>query len=73
VIEWFDRVHVEPLMSIPMVGNREFDEDTQLFEMHPMGTRLDRVATELNMLLEGGTDGGLYIMIGRKSGAAHGA
>ena len=37
-----------------------------LFEPTPAGTYLDRFSTELEMLLSGGVDGGLYIMIGRK-------
>ena len=66
VLGWFEESGIEPLTSIPLVGGEEFTEDTQLFARHSMGTRLSRVATQLAMLLEGGTDGGLFIMIGRK-------
>jgi hypothetical protein len=37
-----------------------------LFEPRPKGSRLERLSTEIEMLLCGSTDGGLYIMIGRK-------
>jgi SAM-dependent methyltransferase len=69
VLEWFAEAAIAPLTSIPMVGDREFSEDSRLFESHPMGTHVERLATQLNMLLEGGSDGGLFIMIGRKSAA----
>lgn len=67
VLRWFDESEVEPLTSVPMIGNEEFGDDTQLFAKHRMGTSLDRWGTQLNMLLEGGGDGGLFIMIGRKA------
>jgi len=37
-----------------------------LFERHSAGRYIDRLSTELEMLLTGGADGGLYVMIGRK-------
>jgi len=54
------------LSSIPSVGDVEFDENEPIFTAHRSGTRLDRLSTEIEMLLSGGTDGGLFIMIGRK-------
>jgi hypothetical protein len=38
----------------------------QLFEPQSPQRYLDRLSTELEMLLTGGADGGLYVMIGRK-------
>ena len=67
VLKWFEKSRIEPLASIPMVGNQEFTEDTRLFTPHDMGNRFDRWSTQVNMLLEGGVDGGLFIMVGRKS------
>ena len=66
VLGWFERSGFVFTSSVPMIGDREFDADVRLFEPAPAGSQLDRAATELLMLLEGGVDGGLYIMIGRK-------
>jgi SAM-dependent methyltransferase len=66
VLGWFARAGFAFVSSVPLIGDREFDEDVRLFEPGPAGSRLDRVATELAMLLKGGADGGLYIMIGRR-------
>jgi SAM-dependent methyltransferase len=66
VLGWFERSGFAFTSSVPMIGDREFDADVRLFEPTPAGSQLDRAATEFAMLLEGGVDGGLYIMIGRK-------
>jgi SAM-dependent methyltransferase len=66
VLEWFKRNRVEFLSSIPSIGDTEFDENESIFTTHRAGTRLDRLSTEIEMLLSGGPDGGLYVMIGRK-------
>jgi SAM-dependent methyltransferase len=66
VLEWFKRNRVEFLSSIPSIGDSEFDENESIFTAHQSGTRLDRLSTEIEMLLSGGPDGGLYVMIGRK-------
>jgi SAM-dependent methyltransferase len=66
VLGWFKRNRVEFLSSIPSIGDTEFDEDEPIFAAHRSGTRLDRLSTEIQMLLSGGADGGLFIMIGRK-------
>lgn len=67
VLGWFERNGVQFLSSIPSIGDVEFDENEPVFASHSPGTRLDRLSTEIEMLLSGGTDGGLYIMIGRKA------
>ena len=66
VEDWFRRSGVELVLTIPPVGGEDFTEDTQLFRARPTRSRLDYVASELEMLLTGGRDGGLYMMIGRK-------
>jgi hypothetical protein len=66
VLGWFKRHRVEFLSSIPSIGDVEFDENEPIFAAHQCGTRLDRLSTEIEMLLSGGADGGLYIMIGQK-------
>lgn len=66
VLRWFERNRIEFISSIPSIGDVEFREDEQLFEQHDTGNRLDRLSSEIEMLLSGGPDGGLFIMIGRK-------
>jgi len=68
VIEWFESNGFEYLFSIPKIEAGAFSNDEQLFEKHDKGTRFTRFLTELEMLLQGGVDGALYIMIGRKQG-----
>lgn len=68
VMEWFERAGIDFLSCIPTIGDSEFTGDAALFKPHPKGTALDRLSTELEMLLSGGVDGGLYIVIGRKRG-----
>jgi hypothetical protein len=69
VVQWFDRSAVDLLLVIPPVGGEQFTEETALFAPRARSGRLDHFVTELAMLLSGGRDGGLYVMIGRKRGA----
>ena len=66
VMGWFDAAGFDFVSSVPTIGDMEFADDMQLFEPHSPGRRLDRLSTEIEMLLSGGADGGLYIMIGRR-------
>jgi hypothetical protein len=66
LLAWFDRDGFEFTACIPTIGDSEFSEETQLFEPQPPRRYVDRLSTELEMLLTGGADGGLYVMIGRK-------
>lgn len=66
VIGWFESNSVEFLFSIPKIDSSPFSEDEKLFEPHDKGTKLDRLFTQVGILLAGGVDGGLFIMIGRK-------
>jgi SAM-dependent methyltransferase/uncharacterized protein YbaR (Trm112 family) len=63
VVRWFKASHVEFVSSIPSIGDVDFADDEQLFEQHSAGTRLGRFSSELEMLISGGKDGGLFIMI----------
>ena len=38
----------------------------RLFDPQSPGNPLDRLSSEIDMLLSGGTNNGLYVMIGRK-------
>jgi len=66
VVRWFDGSGINLLFTIPPLGGEQFTEDTELFRPRPLSTRVDHIAAELGMLLGGGKDGGLYMMIGRK-------
>lgn len=66
VARWFDRSGIDPLFAIPPVGGELFTEHTSLFRPRDRSSRIEQFVTELSMLLSGGQDGGLYMMIGRK-------
>jgi len=66
VLAWFDTAGLDFVSCIPTIGDEDFSEDMALFEPHSAGRYLDRYSTEIEMLLSGGADGGLYIMIGRR-------
>jgi SAM-dependent methyltransferase len=65
-LAWFDAAGFDFTSCIPTIGDQEFSEDARLFEPRPVGRYLDRLSTEFEMLLTGGADGGLYVMIGRR-------
>jgi SAM-dependent methyltransferase len=66
VIDWFESNGFEFLFSIPKIDSSPFSKQEKLFEAHDKGTKLARLATQVEMLLTGGIDGALFIMIGRK-------
>jgi SAM-dependent methyltransferase len=70
VIDWFESSGFEFLSSIPKIDSSPFSGREKLFEPHGKGTKLDRFVTQLEMLLAGGVDGSLFIMIGRKANEA---
>jgi SAM-dependent methyltransferase len=66
VLDWFDAADFAFTACIPTIGDTEFSDEARLFEPQSPRRYLDRVSTELEMLMTGGADGGLYVMIGRK-------
>jgi SAM-dependent methyltransferase/uncharacterized protein YbaR (Trm112 family) len=66
VEKWFGSSGIDLLLTIPPVGGEDFTEETRLFSTRPSLGRLDYLVSELEMLITGGKDGGLFIMIGRK-------
>lgn len=67
VLGWFDRVGVEFVNSIPKaVASQSFSADERLFEPQPRGSAIDHFLVQAGMLLGGGREGGLFVMIGRK-------
>ncbi len=66
VLRWFDQKGFEFLISIPKTDSAPFLPDEKLFSPHDRGTRVSRLFTQVGMLLRGGADGALFIMVGRK-------
>ena len=66
VLGWFDKHRVEFLNGIPHLDGSDFHSSEKLFVPHSRGSVTTRAMTQMGMLLSGGTDGGLYIMIGRR-------
>jgi SAM-dependent methyltransferase len=66
VSRWYDAAGFDVVFTIPPAGGETFTEDTALFDRrHPSGA-LAYGASELEMLLTGGQDGGLFMVIGKK-------
>jgi ubiquinone/menaquinone biosynthesis C-methylase UbiE len=65
-LRWFEAEGFDFTASIPTIGDVEFSDRMPLFEVQPAGSGLGRLSSELELLLTGGKDGGLYIMVGRK-------
>ncbi len=66
VLRWFDAAGIEFVSSVPKVSGHALSGDDNLFRRQSPGTRLDLVWTQIETLLGGGAEGGLFIMIGRK-------
>jgi len=69
LLNWYESNGFEYLSSIPKIDPGPFTDEEKLFEPHDKGTKFTRWMTEMEMLLTGGADGALYIMIGRKKKA----
>jgi len=71
VLGWFERAGLEFVRGIPSTSpGREDLAEKNLFEPEPRGSRLDHVRTQLKQVLTGNREGGFFVMIGRKPGAA---
>jgi SAM-dependent methyltransferase len=66
VMHWFSSNGFEYIFSIPKIDSFPFTAQERLFEPHDKGTKLDRLMTQLELLLTGGADGALFITIGLK-------
>ena len=68
VIAWFERSDFEFVRSIPSTSlGASLSPTASLFQGESKGTRFERALVQTGMLLRGGKDGGLFIMIGRKN------
>jgi len=69
VLRWFDQTGFQFVNSIPNAGVFEsFAADEKLFGDKSQGSGLDHFLVQAGMLLGGGSEGGFFIMIGRKAG-----
>jgi SAM-dependent methyltransferase len=66
VLGWFAAHAIDFTYGIPAPDNSPFTANDKLFEVRSPGIRMERVMTQVEMLLKGGKDGGLFVMIGRK-------
>ena len=67
VLSWFDRSGVNYINSVPKsTAFESISAEENLFETNARGTKLDHLFIQIGMLLRGGKEGGLFIMIGRK-------
>jgi SAM-dependent methyltransferase len=66
VLEWFDKNDIEFINSIP---SSNFDEDEgDLFSKKSKGDLYSRISNQLSMIFNNlGSDGGLFIVIGKKN------
>lgn len=67
VMEWFDCTGVDFVNAIPKpVPLATLSPDEKLFEPVPAGSRVSRLLVQLGMLMTGGSEGGFFVVIGRK-------
>lgn len=67
VLGWFDEHGFDFVNAVPKL--RPFEplaDDEELFTPRPRGNALDHFLVQAGMLLGGGREGGLFVMIGRK-------
>jgi hypothetical protein len=68
VLRWFDANAVEFLGNLPRADGAPIAAAARLFEPQARRTRSRYLALKLDLLLRGGRDGGLFMMLGRKRG-----
>lgn len=67
VMGWFNKCGVEFLNSIPKATiDNAFSNEERLFAVNSKGTSFDHLVVQVGMLVLGGKEGGLFLMIGRK-------
>jgi SAM-dependent methyltransferase len=67
VMDWFRRTDVDFINGIPKpVPLMPLSPDERLFARVPAGSSLSRMLVQLGMLASGGSEGGFFVMIGRK-------
>lgn len=66
VLKWFDGNGVDFRSGIPSLSLEPYDEAFQLFAPHDRGNVLTHAISQLKLVFTGSTEGGFYILIGRK-------
>lgn len=70
VLRWFDRNGTDFVNCIPHADGSHLDGQERLFEAHDRASTLGRFGTQVDMLLRGSQDGGLFTMIGRRQASS---
>lgn len=65
VLQWFNKERVEIINSFPktVFGS---EDDNNIFVKHPMGSRLERLLAQIALIFNNNSEGGFFIIIGRK-------
>jgi hypothetical protein len=66
VLGWFDAHHIDFVSSIPAADGTPFTDSSRLFEPQSSASKGIRVVVQMEMLMTGGRNGALFVMIGRK-------
>lgn len=67
VLAWFDKTGFEFVNSVPkLTPSAQFAPQESLFRVNPRGTRLDHLFAQLRLALSGDSEGGFFVMIGKK-------
>lgn len=66
VLQWFEGAGFTFISSIPKIHG-QFSVNEDLFRPQSPGSAIDRLIVELEMLVAGGAEGGLFIMVGKKN------
>jgi len=71
VLQWFDHCGVEFIRGVPSTtpGPTSWNR-ANLFEPEPRGTTLDHLLVQAREVVTGNREGGFFVMIGRRPGAA---
>ena len=70
VLHWFDQSGINFVRGIPSVLPGPRMAATNLFEPEPRGTALDHFLVQAREVVAGSREGGFFLLIGRKPGAA---
>jgi SAM-dependent methyltransferase len=71
VLRWFDETGFDFVNAVPKTRPGDaFSSEERLFEPAERGTRVDHALAQAKLFFTGSREGGFYIMIGRRRGAA---
>jgi ubiquinone/menaquinone biosynthesis C-methylase UbiE len=67
VLRWFDSSGFDFINSVPKSEAwQAFSKDEPLFKQNPRGNRLDHILVQTKLIFTGSSEGGFFLMIGRK-------